>query len=256
MNSEEPAEESVKEEDDAPKTIDETDNTLWVASVAEVRAENPWNVWVRIEWFYRPDELPGGRLPYHGKREIIKSNVQDIISAHTVAGHADVTHWNEMDDSQDADGIDGLFWRQTFDPYAGKLSVSWLVISANCQEPRRHCICRKPYNPDTTMFWCDKCKIWEHEKCLVTAIKKEYINSSQPTSADGKPRHSSGRKLNVTISTDEVTGAVTAYIKDNDRKGQGETAADGDTKAKTETGGSDGKMAIAVKCLKCGSSLR
>jgi BAH domain len=125
VNSQEPPpDDDTKEEDDVPpKTIDETDNTLWVAEVIEVRAQSPWNVWVRIEWFYRPDELPNGRQSYHGRREVIKSPVQDIISAHTVAGHADVTHWEEMDDTQDADGIDGLFWRQTFDPVSGKLGV-------------------------------------------------------------------------------------------------------------------------------------
>ena len=124
VNSQEQEEDGTKEEDEAPaKTIDETDNTLWVAEVVEVRAQNAWNVWVRIEWFYRPDELPGGRRPYHGRREVIRSPVQDIISAHTVAGHADVTHWDEMDDTKDSDGIDGLFWRQAFDPSTGKLSV-------------------------------------------------------------------------------------------------------------------------------------
>jgi BAH domain len=130
VNSLEHPEEDNKEDDDVPKTIDETDNSLWVAQVVEVRAQNAWNVFARIEWFYRPDELPLGRQPYHGKREVIKSAVQDIISAHTVAGHADVTHWQEMDDNQDADGIDGLFWRQTYDPALNKLSVS----------PRRCCI--------------------------------------------------------------------------------------------------------------------
>jgi len=122
------------------KTIDETDSTLWVAAVVEVRAQNAWNVWVRIEWFYRPDELPGGRQPYHGKREVIKSPVQDIISAHTVAGHADVTHWEEMDDTKDADGIDGLFWRQTFDPYSGKLGVC--PSSSSCSEADEYFIGR------------------------------------------------------------------------------------------------------------------
>src|SRR5271168_5241059 len=70
VNSQEQPEDTTKEEDEAAaKTIDDTDNTLWVANVVEVRAQNAWNVWVRIEWFYRPDELPGGRQPYHGRRE-------------------------------------------------------------------------------------------------------------------------------------------------------------------------------------------
>src|SRR5271169_6396294 len=86
VNSKEHPNHDTKEEDDVPKTIDETDNTLWVAAVVEVRAQNPWNVWARVEWFYRPAELPVGRQHYHGKREVIKSPVQDIISAHTVAG--------------------------------------------------------------------------------------------------------------------------------------------------------------------------
>jgi hypothetical protein len=124
VNSQEPEDDGTKEEDDVPaKTIDETDKSLWVAEVIEVRAQSAWNVWVRVRWFYRPEELPGGRQPYHGRREIVKSSVEDVISAHSVAGHADVTHWEEMDDSMDADGIDGLFWRQTFDPVGNILSV-------------------------------------------------------------------------------------------------------------------------------------
>jgi hypothetical protein len=142
VNSQEQPDDAAKEGDEEvpQKTIDETDSTLWVAAVVEVRAQNAWNVWVRIEWFYRPDELPGGRQPYHGKREVIKSPVQDIISAHTVAGHADVTHWEEMDDTKDADGIDGLFWRQTFDPYSGKLSVC--PSSSACPEADEYCVGR------------------------------------------------------------------------------------------------------------------
>jgi hypothetical protein len=121
VNSQELEEDVVK--DGPVRTIDDTDRSLWVAEVIDVRAENEWNVWVRVCWFYRPEELPGGRQLHHGKREIIKSNVEDVISAHTVSGHANVTHWQEMDDTKDADGVDGLFWRQTFDPKKNILSV-------------------------------------------------------------------------------------------------------------------------------------
>lgn len=124
VNSQEQPEDGAENNnDETTKTIDETDATLWVARIRQIRASHAWNVYAEIEWFYRPEELPGGRRSYHGKREIINSAVRDIISAHTVAGHADVTHWEEMDDRQDADGIDGLFWRQTYDPFLDKLSV-------------------------------------------------------------------------------------------------------------------------------------
>ena len=248
------------------KTIDETDNTLWVAAVVEVRAQNAWNVWVRIEWFYRPDELPGGRQPYHGRREVIKSPVQDIISAHTVAGHADVTHWEEMDDTKDSDGIDGLFWRQTFDPFTGKLSVSptFVIVQLTLsKEPRQHCICKKPYNPDTTMFWCERCKVWEHEKCLADAIRKDYLKSkSSGGSTVKKPRKSLGKHIDISISANETTGEVTAYIDDKDREVNQESQDGTDQEVRIEDRVKDEpeqdnqKTTVSVKCLKCGAQLK
>ena len=89
-----------------------------------IRAQQRWDVWVRVLWYYRPEELPTGRQPYHGKKEIIKSSAEDFISVHTVAGHASVTHWKEIDDDNDVEGISGLFWRQTFDPYTKTSSVT------------------------------------------------------------------------------------------------------------------------------------
>jgi hypothetical protein len=96
-----------------PRFIDENDETLFVALILEIRGTHLDDVWVRVEWLYRPNQLPMGRQEYHGKNELIRCRDQDIISALTVAGHADVTHWKEGDNSHDIDGIEGLFWRQT-----------------------------------------------------------------------------------------------------------------------------------------------
>lgn len=104
-------------------TFDETDAAVWVATILEIRAKDPSTVYSRIEWFFRPNDLPNGRLSYHGTNEIIKSARQDIIDVQAVAGRANVVHWNEDDDTQDANGIDGLYWRQTFDHVTSKLSV-------------------------------------------------------------------------------------------------------------------------------------
>lgn len=100
----------------------EIDTTFWVATVLEIRASSQHYVLVRIEWFYRPDCLPGGRQPYHGTREIIKSTREGIINAHSVAGPVEVIHWDEHD-RRDVSGTDGLFWRQTFNHSTGALSV-------------------------------------------------------------------------------------------------------------------------------------
>jgi hypothetical protein len=110
---------SIENKEDDAKTFDEKDNTLWVATIKDIRAKDPSNVLVRVQWFYRPEELPGGRQPYHGKTEIINTTLEDIIPVCTVAGRAKVTNWDETNDN----AIEGLIWRQTFNYSTERLSV-------------------------------------------------------------------------------------------------------------------------------------
>jgi hypothetical protein len=63
-----------------------------------VRAKDNQHVYLRLFWLYWPDELPSGRQPYHGANEFIMSNAMDIVDAMTVAGPAEVTHWDEQED--------------------------------------------------------------------------------------------------------------------------------------------------------------
>ena len=126
INSQEAPKDNPTDASDTEKFIDESDPSLWVATVVEIRVYNAWNVWIRVRWFYRPEDLPSGRQSYHGKNEIIKSVQKDIVSTRTVAGHAEVTRWEETEDATNE--IEGLFWRQTFDHVNGKLSVSLLPL--------------------------------------------------------------------------------------------------------------------------------
>jgi hypothetical protein len=112
------------------------------------------------------------------------------------------------------------------------------------------------------MFWCDKCRIWEHEKCLTDSIRKDYIKSKLG-SASKKGRKSSGKSIYITISADDTTGEVTAYIDDKERKVKPETAAENETAANVSDErvnvepDEDGvKTSIPVKCLKCGAQLK
>jgi len=134
---------------------------------------------------------------------------------------------------------------------------SYLIFD---KELRLHCICNKPYNPDTTMFWCDKCKIWEHEKCLADAIRKDYLKSNPSSGNQKKPRKSLGKNIDITIATDDTTGEVTAYINDKDRKVKKESRGGTDERVKEEGSVkvdlSGDKSSIAVKCLKCGTQLK
>ena len=93
---------------------------FWVAQVLEIRAVDSEHVYLRVNWFYWPRELPGGTLLYHGKNELIASNHMEIIDAMTITGKAIVKHWLETDEEENPSEI---FWRQTYDVHKRKLSV-------------------------------------------------------------------------------------------------------------------------------------
>ena len=104
------------------------------------------------------------------------------------------------------------------------------------------------------MFWCDKCKIWEHEKCLADAIKKDYIKS-RPSGQ--KNRKSLGKRMDITIATNEANGEVTAYVEDKDRKIEQENKHTGGSNVVNTTSHQvHFKTTVPVKCLKCGTQLK
>jgi hypothetical protein len=113
------------------------------------------------------------------------------------------------------------------------------------------------------MFWCDKCKIWEHEKCLADAIRKEYLKSRlASTLASKKPRKSLGKSIIISIATNQATGEVVATIDDKDRKNKSESVDGAESTIKVEEDGqfkqtaNGEKISMTAKCLKCGTLLQ
>lgn len=95
----------------------------WFGQVLEIRAHDEQMVFVRTFWIYRPQDLPGGRRPWHGKNELIPSNHMDIVDAQSVNGKVHIYRWMEKDEEPDLDP-DSFYWRQYLDYQTGKLSVS------------------------------------------------------------------------------------------------------------------------------------
>jgi hypothetical protein len=95
----------------------------WKARVLEVRALDQEHVYLRVAWLNRPEDLAGGRKPYHGKNELIPTNQLDVIDAMAVNGVLDVVHWKDDDDSAAMIAEDQYFWRQTYD-YANTRTFS------------------------------------------------------------------------------------------------------------------------------------
>ncbi|KAL8993255.1 MAG: hypothetical protein Q9169_006481 [Polycauliona sp. 2 TL-2023] len=60
------------------------DEIICPARILEIRAKDARNVYIRLYWLYTPDQLPGGRRPYHGKDELIVTNHMEIVDASRV----------------------------------------------------------------------------------------------------------------------------------------------------------------------------
>lgn len=133
---------------------------------------------------YRPEDLPSGRLPHHGRNELIATNDMAIIDAMTVDGPADVVHWQERQDQGEILHPDQLFWRQTLD-----VTKKSFVLSVRCpaqihclaltgtQKLPMHCVDNAPCNPDQLLIQCSSCSKWLHGPCIEKAALHEAYES-------------------------------------------------------------------------------
>ena len=150
----------------------------YLGMIADARASDPQEVYLRILYAYWPEELPQGRQPYHGVKEVILSNHMDIMDAHCISGKVDVEHLQES-----VEHVDGIYWRQTLD--VGKKNGKHEQPGALSKLPE-HCRCRQPMNPDRTVFICRKCKKWNHEECLIEAtLERAWEKHEDGTLGEG-----------------------------------------------------------------------
>ncbi|KAI9769343.1 MAG: hypothetical protein M1840_004044 [Geoglossum simile] len=236
---------------DAPQGTDLSDmdmHDFWVAKVLEIRALDAQHVYVRVVWYYWPDELPGGRSYYHGKSELIASNHMEIIDAMTVTGRAHVQHWQENDEEEE---IPGFFWRQKYH-----------MILRHLSKVREHCICRRSHNPDSLMIGCNNpdCKKWLHEECIAEdVLRKTYqrlVLKEEVTEATVPPNVRSSSGANGTKNPwdglfqakiknkDKIARAIIADLREDDGETKGEAKEDdssGDDEDDKDDDGEDDK---------------
>lgn len=89
----------------------------------EIRGFDEAHVYLRVMWFYIPEDLPRGREDYHGAEEFVASNDMSIVDGSCATGHADIPRWIESDD-EPPKHASSPYWRQTYDKITGTLSVS------------------------------------------------------------------------------------------------------------------------------------
>jgi hypothetical protein len=101
------------------------------------------------------------------------------------------------------------------------------------------------------MFWCDKCGIWQHEACLVKAVRKDLVKQSTgPSTSINKPVRLNATKFDISIAADPKTGQVTARVAEKPSTNK----SDRNNESKD---GTDYSITIVpVLCLKCGVQLK
>ncbi|KAI4252672.1 MAG: hypothetical protein LQ352_004152 [Teloschistes flavicans] len=72
--------------------FDTDDKIPSIARILEIRAKDRQNVYARIYWLYRPEDLSGGRQIHHGNRELIATNHMEIVDVLRCLGLVEVTH--------------------------------------------------------------------------------------------------------------------------------------------------------------------
>lgn len=231
--------------------VEEGPNSIqhWLAKVLEVRAGDASHVYLRVFWAYRPEDLPGGRQPYHGRAELIISNHMDIIEAVTVESSAEVVHWNDDPDSM-ALLADQLFFRQSYDitKKTNRLSVSTLVATVHLtlimsQKLNTYCIDKQPSNPDELLVQCPHCSEWLHAGCLKERALQD-LSAKQVASPPKPKKRGRPSKGELASSQSEATHTFEAKIK-----GGSKTRL---TIMEKHEGKTKRKWDVDISCLMCG----
>lgn len=96
---------------------------IWVAHVLDIRTFIG-QFWLHVIWMYRPEELPSGRQPHHGKWELIASTHEGIISSESIISAAKVTRFNEGGGELP---LEQWYWRQLYNASTRRLSVCFIA---------------------------------------------------------------------------------------------------------------------------------
>ncbi|KAF9238941.1 hypothetical protein BU15DRAFT_74901 [Melanogaster broomeanus] len=144
------------------------DEDYWIGKVRDIRANGPDDVWVRVQWYWSPQEVAEVIKSFHpefcGKYEKLFSDNHDIVSSRCFAGHIHVEKYDERNIHQPfiGEGDYNWFYRYTFEYNAKRIIPKVATVT---------CICGVPYIPgvDDILHFCPRpgCRTAHHQTCLL-----------------------------------------------------------------------------------------
>lgn len=105
----------------------ESNTPPYVARVVKIEADSSNNLIVRVRWYYRPEESVGGRLEFHGAKELFLSDHYDIQSAHTIEGKCTVHSFEDYTKLEDVTAED-YYYRFQYRAASGVVSPNTVAL--------------------------------------------------------------------------------------------------------------------------------
>ncbi|XP_057764975.1 chromatin remodeling protein EBS-like [Salvia miltiorrhiza] len=140
----------------------ESNTAPYVGRVVKIEADGSNNLVVRVRWYYRPEESVGGRLDFHGEKELFLSDHYDVQSAHTIEAKCTVHSFEDYTKLEDVTPED-YYCRFQYRAASGLVLHNMAAL---------YCKCEMPYNPDDLMIQCEECEDWFHPGCINRTIEE------------------------------------------------------------------------------------
>ncbi|KAF9224845.1 hypothetical protein BS17DRAFT_53556 [Gyrodon lividus] len=138
----------------------------WIGRIREIRASGPDNVWVRVQWYWSPQEVAQVIKSFHpefcGQYEKLFSGNHDIVSSQCFSGLVQVKEYDERKLEQPFIEEDDWFCRYQFEYTSKRITPKPATIV---------CVCGVPYIPgvDEILHFCPRpgCRTAHHQTCLL-----------------------------------------------------------------------------------------
>ncbi|KVI10709.1 Bromo adjacent homology (BAH) domain-containing protein [Cynara cardunculus var. scolymus] len=134
----------------------------YIAKVKKIVSDyNGDNVKVHVRWYYRPEEVVGGRKKFHGNKEVFLSDHRDVQAVDAIEGRCKI-HTFKNYRKLETVGNDDFYSRLQYCSSTARFSPDRIAV---------YCICEMPYNPDEFMIQCDGCHDWFHPACIDMTVE-------------------------------------------------------------------------------------
>jgi len=123
------------------------------------------DIFLKLQWYYHPEESNCGRQTFHGAKELFLSDHTDEQRLETVEGVVQVHSLKDYEELSCISASD-YFWRYNYKASTGAFTPKSVPVFCSCEEP---------YNPDIPMIECERCHEWFHLSCV--GLETEDVDS-------------------------------------------------------------------------------